>query len=47
MWVHKRCSGVKGWLNADINYQCRKCRVNGTTTIGSPEGGEEIVAGIW
>ena len=32
-WVHKNCSGVKGRLKADNNYQCLKCQVNGKTTI--------------
>ncbi len=34
LWVHKNCSGVKGRLKADSNYQCLKCQVKGKTTIG-------------
>ena len=35
MWVHKKCSGVKGRLKVDSNFQCKKCSVNGTTTVGA------------
>ena len=35
IWVHKKCSGVKGRLNADSNHQCKKCSVNGRTTVGA------------
>jgi hypothetical protein len=31
-WVHKKCSGVKGRLKADIVYCCRKCKTNGGVT---------------
>ena len=24
MWVHKKCSGVRGRLKVDSNYQCKK-----------------------
>jgi len=37
MWVHKKCSGVKGRLKVDSDYQCKKCSVNGTT-IGAESG---------
>src|SRR5208282_1755661 len=37
MWVHKKCSGVKGRLKVDGDYQCKKCSVNGTT-VGTESG---------
>ena len=37
-WVHKNCSGVKGRLKVDSNYQCLKCQVNGITTIEAGVG---------
>ena len=40
-WVHKNCSGVKGRLKADSNYQCLKCQVNGKTTIEAGVGKKE------
>ena len=38
-----KCSGVKGWLNTNSNFQCKKCRVNGTTSIGAASGKQEYV----
>jgi len=26
MWVHKKCSGVKGQLKKETNFSCRKCK---------------------
>src|SRR5664279_5032424 len=31
MWVHNRCSGVKGSLKENSSYQCSRCKVNGTS----------------
>ena len=42
-WVHKNCSGVKGRLKADSNYQCLKCQVNGKTTIEAGVGKKELI----
>jgi hypothetical protein len=28
MWVHTKCSVVKGRLKVDRNFQCKKCIVN-------------------
>jgi hypothetical protein len=33
MWVHKKCSGVKGRLKMDSDYQCKTCSVNGKTVV--------------
>ena len=30
-WIHKRCSGVKGKLKADVDYRCQTC-LNGVTS---------------
>ena len=24
-WVHKKCSGIKGSLNLDLNFRCARC----------------------
>ena len=24
-WVHKKCSGIKGSLNSDLNFRCARC----------------------
>ena len=24
-WVHKKCRGIKGSLNSDLNFQCARC----------------------
>ena len=24
-WVHKKCSGIKGFLNSDLNFRCALC----------------------
>ena len=37
IWVHTKCSGVKGRLKLDSAYQCKKCSVNGTT-VGAESG---------
>ena len=37
MWVHTKCSVVKGRLKVDRNFQCKKCIVNGTT-VGAAMG---------
>ena len=39
--MHKNCSGVKGRLKADSNYQCLKCQVKGKTTIEAGVGKKE------
>ena len=35
--VRCKCSGVKGRLKVDSDYQCKKCSVNGTT-VGAESG---------
>ena len=39
--MHKNCSGVKGRLKVDNNYQCLKCQVSGKTTIEAGVGKKE------
>ena len=41
--MHKKCSGVKGSLKTGSNFQCKKCRVNGTTSIGTASGKQEYL----
>ena len=41
-WAHKKCSGVKGRLKADNDYQCMKCKFPETGTTGSVTGKEFI-----
>ena len=24
-WVHKKCSGIKGSLNSNLNFRCTRC----------------------
>jgi hypothetical protein len=36
--VHKKCSGLKGRMKVDSDYQCTNCRVNGTTAILAASG---------
>ena len=32
-WIHKKFSGVKGRLQAGIDFQCRTCGESDTTTL--------------
>jgi hypothetical protein len=40
LWVHKKCSGVKGRVKADIDYHCKKCK-NGTVNIMAETSNKE------
>ena len=36
LWVHKRCSGIKGRIAADPNYICPRCRDSARPIDGRP-----------
>ena len=33
-WVHKKCSGIKGSLNSDLNFRCARCLVTARPVDG-------------
>ena len=43
LWVHKKCSGVKGPLKTDDEYKCMKCKNLGTVATGVSAGKRENI----
>ena len=37
LWIHKKCSGIKGKLTADLSCKCKRCKGICRPTDGRPE----------
>ena len=37
LWIHEKCSTMKGKLTADLSYKCKRCKGICRPTVGRPE----------